>query len=1122
MSDMTRWLATLGLEQYAESFEDNAIEIDLLPELTDDDLKDLGVAALGHRKRILKAIADLSAESGEPPDTPVKPAATSVTKQPAPEPAQPAVRQAERRQLTVMFCDLVGSVSLAEQMDVEDYRDLLAGFRNAVVSQIEAVHGFVAKHLGDGILAYFGYPQAGENDPERAVRAGLGIVEAVDGLDSPGGAVAKVRVGIATGEAVVGDVLETGASDQSELAALGTTPNLAARLQGEAEPGSVVISESTQHFVAGLFELQELPPRLLKGMTEDVALYRVVRELRGQSRFAARTGSQLSTFIGRSEELGSLNHRWSRAQGGEGQVALIAGVPGIGKSRLLQELMEKLGTELAGRVLFQCSPDHENSAFYPVASGFERMLEFTGSMSRQLRSDRLSEHLQSFGAGETGNLDFLSEFLGIDSGKTDGESDIAGPARRRERTLGVLGDYVITRAAVSALVCVIEDIHWADPSTNELISRLVNAIEDQKVFLVLTSRPGYQASWTDFPHTQVLTLSRLGRVEGAELAEAVAIATSQLNPETLKEILARGEGNPLYIEELTRSVQQQHAGATAQTGVPASLRDSLMARLDALAAGKLVAQWASVIGRTFDSAVLQAVWDKAPEDLQNGLDELEHNGLVSREGEGELTRYVFRHNLIRDTAYDTLLRDARSVLHLRLASVIESDFPEVCQRQPELLARHYAAAGVAHSAIEFWLNAVRLSFDRSATVEALAHIASAEAELAAILDTEDRAQLELATVLLKGPALMNAHGSGSQVVAETYRHALELAERSGRAEDRFTATWGLWLHHQVSGNFGSARTSADDIVTIGRDLSDSTYLLQAHHSAWTTDGHVGNHIKTHQHTEEGLALYDLEKHSQSMVMYGDHDAGVCGYVHRNLTSWSLGYFDQAEESANNAVELARKLKHPPSLMMAETQAAMFSQFLGEAERVREMAEQTAASCIKYGLTSWRLNAEILIGWAKVNMGNADGFGEMEAGIAAREAAGSRLRQPYFQAIYAQQLANVGRYEDAVPVLESALAVLDQTGERRWEPLLQAVMADVLSEGDSAVAEQQYQVALGTAQKQEALGFELIAACGLARLWSSRQRSEEARDLLIETVSRFSEGFEKPPLREAKALLQSVS
>ncbi len=1123
MSDMAQWLASLNLEQYAEAFENDAIEIDLLPEITDDDLKALGVVALGHRKRILKAITALSPEPESSPGPTSRSTPSTDSQLQSPSAAQPVVSQAERRQLTVMFCDLVGSVALAEQMDVEDYRDLLTGFRNAVVSQIEAAHGFVAKHLGDGILAYFGYPQASENDPERAVRAGLGIVEAVTVLDSPGGAVAKVRVGIATGEAVVGDVLETGASDQSELAALGTTPNLAARLQGEAEPDSVIISETTQRVVSGLFELQELPPRTLKGMTEDVSPFRVVRELRGQSRFAARTGSQLSSFVGRSEELGSLNHRWSRTQAGEGQVAMVVGVPGIGKSRLLQELTEQLDTGPAGSVSFQCSPDHENSAFYPVTSGFERMLGFSSSMLPQTRRDLLTEHLQVFSGSEQMELGFLPEFLGIESDDTLAEADLEGPARRRERTLRVLVDYVINRAAGSAFVCIIEDVHWADPSTNELISRLVNAIEDQKVFLVLTTRPGYQAGWTDSPHAQVLTLSRLGRVEGAELAEAVAVATSGLNPETLKEILARGEGNPLYIEELTRSVQQHHAGATAQTAVPASLRDSLMARLDALGAGKAVAQWASVIGRTFDSAVLHAVWDKEPENLRQGLEELERAGLASREGEGELTRYVFRNNLIRDTAYDTLLRDARSVLHRRLASVIENEFPDLRKRQPELLARHYAAAGVADTAIEFWLDAVRLTFGRSAMAEALAHVASAEAELASVADTAHRAQLELATALLKGPALMNVHGSGSQVVADTYRHALELAERVGRAEDRFTATWGLWLHHQMVGNFESAQASADDIVTIGRDLSDSTYLLQAHHSAWTTEGHVGNHEKTHRHTEEGLALYDFEKHRRSMVMYGDHDAGVCGYVHRNLTSWSLGYFDQAEELASSAVELARKLKHPPSLMMAETHAAMFCQFLGEADRVLEIAERIEQSSATYGLTSWRLNAEILIGWAKALSGEPGGFAQMETAIAAREAAGSRLRQPYFQAIYAQQLASVGRQEEAVPVLESALAILDQTGERRWEPLLQAVKGEVLSVGeDAAAAERQYQLAVAIARKQQALGFELAAACGLARLWSGQQRSEEANNLLSGTFGRFSEGFEKQPLREARVLLESVS
>jgi class 3 adenylate cyclase len=593
---------------------------------------------MGHRMTLLNAIGarqvsdEISAAAGS--------SAASL----------PSTRNAERRQLTVMFCDLVGSVELGEQLDLEDYRDLLGRFRNAVVGAVERSNGFVARHQGDGVLVYFGYPQAHEEDAQQAVRAGLDIVQSVKSLEHPYDVTAAVRVGIATGTAVVGDLLETGAS--SEQAALGQTPNLAARLQGEAEPNSVVISDTTKALTAGLFEFKVLPARAVKGISDPVTPYQVLTEVRGQSRFAARSGSHLSPFVGREEELELLTRRWSRAKAGRGQVVLTVGEAGIGKSRLMQQLLEHIGTDSHETISVQCSPYHESSALYPVISAFERELEFAQANTEGAhRLAALQRHLAVTAKADELTLGLFAHFLSIPTEVGVGSIEAMDTAQRRERTLQALVDYVRKRAERAPLLCAFEDVHWADPTTRELLGRLVEAIESESVLLIATTRPGFEAQWADLAHVQVLSLSRLGPEAGVELARAVASTMAGLANNVVEAVLSRAEGNPLYIEELTRTMAQSAESVTPNRGIPATLQDSLMARLDASQIGKNVAQCAAVIGREFKQHLLSKVWEGSSERLTEGLNALDQAGLILRRGEGGLAQYIFKHALIRDTAY---------------------------------------------------------------------------------------------------------------------------------------------------------------------------------------------------------------------------------------------------------------------------------------------------------------------------------------------------------------------------------------------------------------------------------------------------------------------------------------
>lgn len=1117
MTDVAQWLSGLGLAEYASAFAENAIELDVLDTLTDEDLRELGVAAMGHRKRILKAAASV-------PDT----APTLSLSQSEAESVLSATQSdlpaaasgAERRQLTVMFCDLVGSVALGEQMELEDYRDLLTQFRESVVGNIERNRGFVARHQGDGILAYFGYPRANENDPERAVRSGLDIIDGVATLERFGKIVPSVRVGIATGDAVVGDVLATGASAHSEVAALGATPNLAARLQGEAAPDSVVISQATQSVVAGLFDTVELPPRQLKGITEPVCPFQVMREISGRSRFDARASVELTPFVGREEELEMLSRRWDQVINGQGRVAVLTGVPGIGKSRLLREFEVSAGEKPHERITFQCLPDREHSPFFPLLSGIHARLEDVTGTPGHGGGQIWHKHFKDAGVEDPSARQTLLNFLAQNNGLSEPDTKSETPAQRRENLLRALIEYTKACAHSQPLVCRIEDAHWADPSTREFISRLVGALHDAPIFLLLSARPGFEEDWFDLPHANVLMLSRLGAQEGGLLAEAVSESQGSMLSESLKAILERGEGNPLYIEELTRTVHQTAVDSISGVTIPSSLRDSLMARLDALDCGKPVALAASAIGRNFDAELLRNIWRQDPSILQRGLEELKSAALITEEGLADAARYTFRHNLIHETAYDSLLRESRVDLHHRIASTLDVAESGVRVQQPEVLARHYALASKPALAIACGLDAIRLALSRYAMVEALAHCEAIEVELDKVPSASEREQLELATLLLKGPVLMNLQGSGSPNVSQAYETALRIASQRDRAEDIFTARWGLWLHHQMIGHFDEAQKNADAIVSLGEALSDSTYLLQAHHSAWTTAGHVGDHRKTLAHTTAGLGLYDRERHEESRKVYGDHDAGVCGHAHDAHTHWCLGNFEQAIDSQSQGVALARELSHPPTLLLAETHAAMLYQFLGEREQVRELSERIVALSIEHQINTWRSNGEILLGWVEADEGNTDGFERMSQGTATREAAGSRLRQTYFLAIYAQQLINAGRFEESHRVLESAENCLLEAGEARWEPLLRITQGDLaLQVSDAQEAVRCYTLALTVARGQQALCFELVAQCHLVESGGLTADTRDSVSELNRIYAQFSEGWQFAPLSRAKALLE---
>jgi class 3 adenylate cyclase len=716
--DIVVWLRSLGLGKYEAAFRDNEIDETVLPSLTEEHLKQLGVTALGHRVKLLDAIAALRNDaSGKPPSADV----ASTLGAPSIRPED----RAERRQVTVMFCDLVGSTALSARMDPEDLREVISAYQKCVTETVQRFGGFVAKYMGDGVLVYFGYPHAHEDDAERAVRAGLALVAAVGGLRSY--APLQTRVGIATGLVVVGDLIGSGASQ--EQAIVGETPNLAARLQGIAEPNSVVIAESTRRLLGNLFELEDLGAHDLKGISGPARAWAALRPASVESRFDAFHASGLTELVGREEELELLLRRWAKAKTGEGQVVLLSGEPGIGKSRLTVALMERLTPEPHTRLRYFCSPQHTDSALYPIISQMERAAALAHNDTTQVKLDKLDTLLtQSF----TSPMDkaLFAEMLSLQNDGRYPTLDLTAQ-QRRHRTLEALTAQVETLSRIKPMLMIYEDEHWSDPTSLEALDRTIDRLRALQVLLIVTYRPESEPPWIGRPYVTALTLNRLGEREIAALIEGVACKRSL--PESIRrDIIERTDGIPLFVEEMTRAVVEAESDADAERtaaavppsapAVPASLHASLMARLDRLGPAKEVAQIGSVIGREFSHDLMTRVVGKLKPDFQVALDDLVAAGLLFRHGPPPDATYLFKHALLRDAAYSTLLRSRRQELHGRIVCVLRQDFPELVVTQPELLAQHCSEGGMIFDAIDYYLVASQRATAALNTVEASAHL----------------------------------------------------------------------------------------------------------------------------------------------------------------------------------------------------------------------------------------------------------------------------------------------------------------------------------------------------------------------------------------------------------------
>ena len=1100
--DVAAWLKGLGLERYEAAFRDNEIDWGVLPLLTSADLREIGVVPIGHRRKLLAGIAALGA---------------AVT----------AASEAERRQLTVMFCDLVGSTELSARLDPEDLREVITAYHRAVAEIVAEFDGCVAKYMGDGVLVYFGYPLAHEDDAEHAVRAGLGVIETVGRLDVKS-LMLQARVGIATGLVVVGDLIGEGSAQEQSV--VGETPNLAARLQALAVPDTVVIAANTRRLVGDLFEYRDLGAVEVKGLAARIPAWQVLRRSTVASRFEALRGSTLTRLVGRDEEIDLLMWRWQRAKAGDGQVVLISGESGLGKSRLTAELATRLHAELHLRQRFFCSPYRQDSALYPFIEQIGRAAGLTPSDRPAVRLEKL-EALLAHGSISDEDVALLADLLSLPGLERHALPNLS-PQRKKERTLEALVRRLKSLANRRPVVVIFEDAHWIDPTSRELLDLTIERVRNLPVLLIITFRPEFQPPWIGEPHVTMLVLNRLDRRYRAALVTQIA-GGKALPDDVIAQIVERTDGEPLFIEELTKSVLESGLlraegghyvldGPLPPLAIPTSLHASLMARLDRLAPVRHVAQIGAAFGRWFRYTSLRAASGLPDDELQAALARLVASELVIQSGAVPDAVYTFKHALVQEAAYSSLLRDNRRQLHGRIAEALEAHFPELMDGQPELFARHYAEAGRVERSVFYWSKAARRSDSRSAMAEAAAQYQKGLDQLALLPDSLERRRQELEFCSSLGTVLQSVKGYAAPETGQTLGRARELWEQLGYPSEFLQVSYAQSLYHAIRGELNLAHRLDEDFLRLSRQRNDPAGLVLAHQSCGRNLMYAGRLVVARSHLEEALARCGLES-QQSLIRQAGVHPQVASQAFLAIVLFCLGYPAQALARSTTAIAEARRLGHPPSLAVSLTNGARLLSFTGNDPALEDWAGELATMAAEQGFLLWRATGTIYQGWVRINNGDTiEGISLLRRGSAAYSATGAQAWVPYQIDLLARACEIAGQIEEAAALLDDALQIVKRTGERWLEPELYRRKGQLLlRQGNFAAADELYCTALSTAREQEAKLWELRAAVSLANLWRGQGRRTDAGELLAPVYGWLTEGFDTPDLEEASAALDEL-
>ena len=1125
---VSTWLEELGFNRYQEAFKQNAITWDVLPELNDDDLASLGVL-LGHRKTLLRAIAQLP-QSGE--GTGAEPLLRTTGQAIRPFPSDRD--QSERRQLTVMFCDLVGSTALARQLDPEDLQATIRRFLDTCTQAINRFNGYIAKYMGDGLLVYFGYPHASEHDVERAVHAGLAVLDLVKALPRDHLVNEEfeigVRIGVATGHVIVGEVI--GQETAKERSVFGETPNLAARLQTLAAPNQLIVDSATKRLVGGEFEFADRGTFSLKGFEAPVQVWQVLSIKSSPSRFESYRSGRLANFIGREHETALLIGRWREAVGGEGQVVLLCGEAGIGKSRLVRCLRDRLAEERYQAIHFQCSPYHTSTALYPAINFLKERAVLTREDSAQTQRNKLDAFVVQNGIGNQHTVSLMAHLLSI-QGDDVGPPLNASSDKRKEMTLETLVQLLQRLADRCPTLFIVEDAHWLDPTTLDLMTRIIDRIRQMRVLLLITFRPDFKPVWAEYSHVTFLTLSRLPRRHSADLITTMT-GGKMLPPEVQQAILEKTDGIPLYIEELTENLLESGLLAEGTNSfslkaplkgmsIPDSLQALLMERVDRLGPAKEIVQIGATIGREFTYELLRATADVTDNELNNALDLFVASGLILQEGERPLSRYQFKHTLVQEAAYNTLPKKSRRLLHARVAKTLEQKFAERVQTEPELLAYHSEQAGLTSSAITYWRLAAERDADRSANIEALNHFNSALALLKELPEGPERDALELDLLIARGAPMVTVKGYASEEIERNYLRAREISQEDSGSEHHFLAVWGLWVFHLVRGPLAKACNLAENLLLLARHQQNPDQLIRAHESVGSTYSFLGRFDEARTHLLAAKALYDPVRHRSQVLPY-TQDPGITARILLARTLWVLGEVDQVEALSQEAIGMARELEHPFTLAFALATVSWIYATIRDADRTLILTEEAVALSTKYSFEvtlAWSISLQ---GWALAEKGEEQGLGRLVKGLSAAQAAGASLNNTFTLALLAEVYLREKRIDEGLAAITEAQHLVFTQGERCWQAELLRLKGELLMEqsGPSApAAEEYFSEALKIAREQRAGMLELRAATSMARLLSQLNKFDDAKRILGSIRSRFNERVTSPDLLEAQTILDRL-
>jgi class 3 adenylate cyclase/predicted ATPase len=1140
LDDVLKLLHQRGRVTYRALKRQFHLDDDVLDDLKEELIKAQRVA-VDENGDVLVWLGDVGSTSAPTPPAPQpvqRPPAEVDRTAPIEAPvAKTHAPEAERRQLTVLFCDLVDSTMLASQLDPEDWREVVRAYQDTCAKVIQRYEGYIAQYLGDGLLVYFGYPLAHEDDAQRAVRAGLGMVEALSQLNTrlerERGVHLAVRIGIHTGLVVVG---EMGGGSRQEYLALGDTPNVAARLQGLAAPDTVVISAATHRLVQGYFTAADLGPQTLKGVAAPMPVYHILGASPAQSRLEVAAPTGLTPLVGRESEVALLLERWAQSQAGLGQVVLLSGEAGIGKSRLVEVLRERALSQGATRLVFRCSPYHQQSALFPVIEHLQQVLAWGRDDTPAAKLDMLERTLQAHGLAPDEAVPLVAALLSVPIPAGRYPAVALTPQQQRQQTMGAVVAWLLADAGRQAILAIWEDLHWADPSTLELLGLIIDRVPTARLLMLMTARPEFRPPWAPRSHLTQLTLGRLTRAQVETMVRQLT-GGKPLPAEVLAQVVAKTDGVPLFIEELVKmllesGLMQEEAECYALTGplpplaIPSTLHDSLMARLDRLATAKAVAQLGAVLGREFAYELIRAVAPMDEATVQQGLAQLVDAELLYQRGSPLPTQYLFKHALIQETAYQSLLKSTRQHYHQRSAQVLATQFPEVVETQPELVARHYTEAGLTEQAIPHWQRAAQQALQRSANPEAIDHSRTALELLKTLPQLPNRDQQELDLQIILGRSLMATQGFAAPEAESAYARARELCEEIGDSPQLFPVLHGMWRLYVNRPELHRARESGEQLLALAERGQDPTLLLEAHRVLGQTKFWLGAIVATRAHMTQAMTIYDSQQqHPPYIALFGQHPGVTC-QAFMAWALWMLGYPDQALQKTHRALTLSQEVDYPFTRAFSLACEAMLHRFRREAQAAGERAEDLIALSQQYGFAYWLPWGVILRGWALAKQQQAaDGLAEIRRGLAAYQATRAEIFRPSFLGLLAETYGEVGQPKEGLGVLVDAFAAVDAHGERWWEAELHRLNAELLlplSGNNHNEAEIRCHRALDVARRQPAKSLELRAAMSLARLWQQQGKRAEAHALLAPIYDWFTEGLDTADLQEAKALLDEWS